>query len=58
MEIPVYNLGECTPWDHLPEKQYNWKTNNSINMKVGNIIQYYAYKILGCLGLGLGGKSV
>ena len=30
---------------HLPENQYNWKTNSSMNMKVGDIIQYYAYKI-------------
>ena len=29
-----------------------------MNRKVGDIIQYYAYKDIGCLGLGLGGKSV
>ena len=29
--------------------QYNWKTNSSMNMKVDDIIQYYAYKILDVL---------
>ena len=34
---------------HLPENQYNWKTNSGMNVKVGDIIQYYAYKILDVL---------
>ena len=34
---------------HLPENQCNWKTNTSMNMKVGEINQYYAYKILDVL---------
>ena len=29
---------------HLPENRYNWKTNNNMNVKVGDTIQYYAYK--------------
>ena len=29
-----------------------------MNMKVGDIIQYYLLQDIGCLGLGLGGKSV
>ena len=33
------------------------KTNIGMNMKVGDIIQYYAYNSR-CLGLGLCGKSV
>ena len=32
--------------------------SSSMNVKVDDIIQYYAYKILDVLGLGLGGKSV
>ena len=34
---------------HLPENRYNWKTNSGMNVKVGDIIQYYAYKILDVL---------
>ena len=30
---------------HLPENRYNWKTNSGMNVKVGDIIQCYAYKI-------------
>ena len=36
---------------HLPETRYNWKTNSGMNVKVGDIIQYYAYKILDVLDL-------
>ena len=38
---------------HLLENQYNWKTISSMNMKVGDIIQYYAYKILDALDKAL-----
>ena len=34
---------------HLPENQDNRKTNSSMNMKVGDIIQYYTCKILDVL---------
>ena len=34
---------------HLPENRYNWKTNSGMNVKVGDIIQYYAQKILDVL---------
>ena len=34
---------------HLPENQCNWKTNSIMNMKVSDIIQYYAYKTLDIL---------
>ena len=30
---------------HLPENRYDWKTKSGMNVKVGDIIQYYAHKI-------------
>ena len=32
--------------NHLPKNQYNWKTNSSMNMKVGDIIHYYSLFII------------
>ena len=33
----------------LPGNRYNWKTNSGMNVKVGDIFQYHAYKIIDVL---------
>ena len=35
--------------EKLPENRYDRKTNSGMNLKVSDIIQYYAYKIIDVL---------